>query len=442
MLKSVGFIVLGALLVFNTQDDSLITSIGFSLLGGTITYNLIPIMGPLFISKGFSGKDLSKVDKPVIPETMGAVSSLVYLFCMYFFVPFMFYKYLVTDTSGGGNRDTGVEEEQTGSLNYIFPHNKLAEYLSAILSLQSMLILGVADDIFDIRWRNKFFMPAIAAIPLLIVYYVDFGVTKVVIPPFLGLGESVDLGFLYYGYMCAVAIFCPNSINIYAGVNGLEVGQVVSMAICVIVNDLYYIFWFPIDHPARESHLFSMYLLVPLLGVSVGLLMRNWFPAQAFVGDTFCYFSGMVFAVVGILGHFSKTLLMFFIPQIFNFVYSVPQLFKIVDCPRHRLPKLNPETGLLEPSRAEIKPSKRKPLVVAALKLLAKLGLVGLWIDEKNDKFEISNLTLINLVLVRLGPMREDHLCTVLMLIQVAVGIASIIVRHWAAALLFGRDNL
>ncbi|GAA6062263.1 hypothetical protein JCM10212_000923, partial [Sporobolomyces blumeae] len=64
------------------------------------------------------------------------------------------------------------------------------------------------------------------------------------------------------------------------------------------------------------------------------------FPARAFVGDTFCYFSGMSFATVGILSHFSKTLLLFFLPQVFNFVYSVPQLFGLVECPRHRLPRL------------------------------------------------------------------------------------------------------
>ena len=60
---------------------------------------------------------------------------------------------------------------------------------------------------------------------------------------------------------------------------------------------------------------------------------------QVFVGDTFTYFSGMTLAVAGILGHFSETLLLFFIPQIINFVYSVPQLFKWVPCPRHRLPR-------------------------------------------------------------------------------------------------------
>lgn len=68
------------------------------------------------------------------------------------------------------------------------------------------------------------------------------------------------------------------------------------------------------------------------------------YPSEVFVGDTFTYFAGMVFAVAGIMGHFSETLLLFFLPQIINFVYSIPQLLKIVPCPRHRLPKFDKET--------------------------------------------------------------------------------------------------
>ena len=63
------------------------------------------------------------------------------------------------------------------------------------------------------------------------------------------------------------------------------------------------------------------------------------YPSKVFVGDTFCYFAGMTFAVVAILAHFSKTLMLFFVPQVFNFLYSIPQLFKFVPCPRHRLPR-------------------------------------------------------------------------------------------------------
>lgn len=428
--------VAGVALIFNGPGNPLVTNCGFSLCGFALTYLMIPKLGPNFIKIGLKGKDLSKKGRPELAESMGAVSALVYLFCMVFFIPFVFYKFLVTSTSGGGNREAGIEVHGQREEERLFPHNKLAEYLSAILCLQSMFILGVSDDLFDIRWRNKFFMPAIAAIPLLIVYYVDFGITKVVLPPFLNLGSSVDLGLFYYFYMAAVAIFCPNCINIYAGVNGLEVGQSLVIAVNIFINDCLYIFLTP-EHPAAESHLLSAYLLLPLIGVSCALLKYNWWPAKVFVGDTYCYFAGMVFAVVGILGHFSKTLLLYFGPQIFNFLYSVPQIFKIVDCPRHRLPRFNANTGLLEPS--SVKLVDTHPVVIFALRTLAKFRLVAFY--EHDEFIEVSNMTLINLTLVIFGPMREDKLTILLLIIQAAFGIGALILRHTLAILVFGRDN-
>lgn len=72
----------------------------------------------------------------------------------------------------------------------------MALYLSAILSLQVVVLLGIGDDLFDIRWRHKVAIPAVACVPLLIVYFVDFGVTHIVIPTALRsyFGEMVDLG--------------------------------------------------------------------------------------------------------------------------------------------------------------------------------------------------------------------------------------------------------
>ena len=102
-----------------------------------------------------------------------------------------------------------------------------------------------------------------------------------------------------------------------------------------------------------EYHKFSLYFLCPYLSTALPLLWFNWYPSEVFPGDTFCYFSGMTFAVVAILGHFSKTLLLFFIPQVINFLYSVPQLFHLLPCPRHRLPKYNRATNKVEMSLAK-----------------------------------------------------------------------------------------
>jgi UDP-N-acetylglucosamine--dolichyl-phosphate N-acetylglucosaminephosphotransferase len=133
---------------------------------------------------------------------MGAVCAMVYLFVLIFFIPWPFYKDIVVATSGGGNRDITKELEliETGRLLHRFPHNKLASYLSAILSLQATVLLGIGDDLFDIRWRHKVLIPAFAVIPMLVVYFVDFGVTQMVVPlplrPYLG--ELFDLGMYMY----------------------------------------------------------------------------------------------------------------------------------------------------------------------------------------------------------------------------------------------------
>lgn len=277
------------------------------------------------------------------------------------------------------------------------------------------------------------------------LYFVDFGVTHVVVPlplrPYFG--DLVDLGGLYYLYMAAVSIFCPNCINILAGVNGIEVGQSVVIALLIILNDLLYLSpSLHQPHPAAESHLFSIYLLLPFIGVSLALLKHNWYPAKVFVGDTYCYFAGMVFAVVGILGHFSKTLLLLFIPQIFNFCYSAPQLFKIVPCPRHRLPRFNARTGLLEPSVATFSADKPlRPVVGEVLKLLHKLRLLRVETDADGRVTETSNFTILNLWLVWRGPLKEDRLAVEILIMQTACGLLGLWVRHSLALLLFAADN-
>jgi UDP-N-acetylglucosamine--dolichyl-phosphate N-acetylglucosaminephosphotransferase len=238
-----------------------------------------------------------------------------------------------------------------------------------------------------------------------------------------------------------MSIFSSNSINILAGINGIEVAQSIVIALLIVMNDVLYLSPFtPYPHPATDSHLFSLYLLLPFIGVSTALLMHNWYPAKVFVGDTYCYFAGMVFAVVAILGHFSKTLILLLLPQAFNFVYSAPQLFHLVPCPRHRLPHFNARTGLLEPSRVEF----RKPLpgaVTEGLKLLHRLRLLDVEVDAKEQVVSSSNFTLINLWLVWFGPMREDRLAMGLLAFQFLIGALGLFIRHRMALLVFSADN-
>ncbi|GAM37060.1 Alg7 homolog [Talaromyces pinophilus] len=430
---------------FHGDGEPFMVSLAFSLFAFATTYSLIRWLGPSFMKVGLKGKDMAKAKKPEIPETMGAVCAVVYLLLMIAFIPFPFYKDIVAATSGGGNRDVvlHIEHVETGRFLHRFPHNKLASYLSGLLSLQAITLLGIGDDLLDIRWRHKVLIPALGAFPMLVVYFVDFGVTHVVVPLPLQryFGQIFDLGFLYYVYMASVAIFCPNSINMLAGINGVEVAQSLVIAVLLLLNDLLYLSPFtPYPHPAMDSHLFSIYFLLPFIGVSLALLCHNWYPSKVFVGDTYCYFAGMVFAVVGILGHFSKTLLLLFIPQMFNFLYSCPQLFHIIPCPRHRLPKFNAVTGLLENSVTEW-PVPPSPLIATALHLLHRLRLVGIKTNENGEITESTNLTLLNLWILWFGPMKEDRLALSIVLLQTVCGLIALFVRHQMALLVFPADN-
>ena len=141
------------------------------------------------------------------------------------------------------------------------------------------------------------------------VYYVNHGVTWVILPMLLrpwgrslvDLGKfksqwvmndgdeefskvptshnslhSCFLGIFYYIYMGSLAVFCTNSINILAGINGVEVGQSLVIALSIIFNDILYITKsVSVERLSLEAHILSLYILLPFVGVSLGLAVHN-----------------------------------------------------------------------------------------------------------------------------------------------------------------------
>mmetsp|Transcript_17356 Transcript_17356/g.56817 ORF Transcript_17356/g.56817 Transcript_17356/m.56817 type:complete len:415 (+) Transcript_17356:153-1397(+) len=351
-----------AALIAKTDEDTretILLNLAFGAVALLVTIAFIPIVMRNTERKGLFGYDLNKAGTPLgqrkVPEALGLAPGVVYLVCTIAF------QVLIAKDDGGPLSSTW-----------------LAEYNAALACVCFMLFLGFVDDVLDIPWRAKFVLPSIAALPLVVAYS---GSTTVVIPrllrPHLNGLEFLTLGVLYRVYMTLMTVFCTNSINIYAGLNGLEAGQTFVMGCAVLVTNLITIgsddgtrvsvLGKESADLLREQHLLSVYLMIPLVFTTFGLLWYNWYPSRVFVGDTFTYFAGMTFAVAAILGHFAETLLLIFLPQLFNFLYSIPQLLKIVPCPRHRLPKLDPETGLLHPT------SPNMNLVNFALRVMGPL---------------------------------------------------------------------
>ncbi|KAK0201686.1 UDP-N-acetylglucosamine-dolichyl [Desarmillaria ectypa] len=438
---------------------ALYTCFGFSIFAFLATLYLVPALGPTFVKANFKGKDLLKVYHTPIPESLGLVCASVYILTLLLFIPFAFSDSLSQKTT----THEGISVAE-------FPLHQLSVYLSSILSLLIATLLGFLDDVFDIRWRHKLPVPIIASIPLLIVYFAARGNTHVVVPLPLrwAFGTLVNLGPLYYVYMSLLSTFATNSINIIAGINGSEVSQALIIAASVILNDLLYLPWrmgfrLPLHLLGNntelefggvwsagmaygskvlvERHLLSLYFMMPLVAVCLGFLYHNWYPARVFPGDTLCYVTGMAFAVVGIQAHFSKTLLLFFIPQVFNFLLSCPQLFGLVPCPRHRVPRFDAETNLLHPSKAVfLRPPSE--LTTTVLKLMSTLRLTEITIHPISGVIlETTNLTILNFFLLHLGPMGEKSLVKVLMCSQVAGSILGFVVRYGLAGLIYDGDR-
>ena len=317
-------------------------------------------------------------------------------------------------------------------------NDQLANFNAALLGVCFATLLGLVDDVIDIMWRHKLFVGLIMTVPLLLSYN---GSTSILLPPFCAPffetsadevpripilaqllnmipsvsvypnGMIVNLGYLFYLYMASLVLFCTNAINIYAGINGLEVGQSIVIAGCISVMnliDIACLFVTTDDILSGDggNHLFSIMLMFPFIATSFALLRFNFYPARVFVGDVYPYYAGMCLAATAILGHFSKSLIFLVVPQIFNFVYSLPQLFHIVPLPRHRLPAVNAQTGFLHASKVAVGDNR-------------------------------SNMTLICLVLDIFGPMHERTLSIVLIVIQGLCGIFGLALRYVVAGLVF-----
>jgi UDP-N-acetylglucosamine--dolichyl-phosphate N-acetylglucosaminephosphotransferase len=362
------------------------TCVVVSLTAFLVTLRLVPVVAAKTLRRGLSGLDINKRGTPAgevpMPEATGLAAGAAFLCAS------LVFQWL---------------QHATGAQESLLPGGGAHAGLVCVLAA---LFLGFVDDVLDVPWRVKLAMPTLASLPLLMAYT---GHTGVVVPhplrPLLGGLAFLDLGVIYKLYMLAVAVFCTNSINILAGVNGLEAGQTLVLALACAAHSLRVLASLPGSWPAMDAaaklqaHALSLSLVGPLAGVSAGILCFNWYPSAVFVGDTFTLFAGMTLAVAGILGHYSETLLLLFAPQVFNFVYSLPQLAKIVPCPRHRLPRLDPATGLLHGS---------------------------------ND------YNLVNLVLRVGGPRTEKSLATALICIQAACAVATFGVRHLLAGVYKG----
>ncbi|MFO7792486.1 MAG: hypothetical protein R6W73_05835 [Candidatus Saliniplasma sp.] len=226
---------------------------------------------------GINGKDMHKKHKPHVPE-MGGLSAL-----MGFVVGL---SLLLAEKRG---------------LDEPF-------FLTALIGIIGAGLIGMVDDMVNVRQRAKALLPYLFTIP--------FGIQM--------MGRSLEFfGFriehpyillliVPFGVTCAA-----NASNMLEGFNGLGAGLAIIISTSLII--LIYL---------EGGPNLGFYILFPLLGAVMGFGVFNLYPSLIFPGDTFTLFSGAAIGIAAILSDLITPGIILFLPMIAEFFLKFKGGFK------------------------------------------------------------------------------------------------------------------
>lgn len=155
--------------------------------------------------------------------------------------------------------------------------------------------IGFFDDWCKLKKREnqglsawqKYALQLIVSVVFLQALQYFFGISTTVSLPFSGL--TIDLGYAYYPLAVLYLTGLINALNLTDGLDGLLASQIGVFALFLTV-------WGMI-----EAERFPMTAGALLLGISVGFLCFNRYPAKVFMGDTGSLFLGAMLAGYGVL---------------------------------------------------------------------------------------------------------------------------------------------
>jgi len=241
-----------------------------------MTIIAVPWLIPKLRQRGVVGRDLNKPNRPLIPE-MGGIAVVIGFFA-------------------------GISVVLT--LDGIANKELLYVSLSAILGAA---FVGILDDIFELRQRQKAFFPFLLALPL------GAALNPTIFIPWIG---EVDFGVLMIVFAPFAVTCAANAGNMLEGFNGLGVGLGMIMSGSLIVLALHH------------NRLDGIFVLAPLLGALMAFLLFNKYPATVFPGDTLMLFMGAAIAIGGMLSNLYLQTTIVFIPMIIEFLLKLRGDFK------------------------------------------------------------------------------------------------------------------
>ena len=161
--------------------------------------------------------------------------------------------------------------------------------LGLCLASLLILVLGVADDLFDLRWYIKLGGQLGAAIIM-----AASGVRLEVLPVGWWHVDNPAWQSVLAVFLMALTM---NAINFVDGLDGLAAG------IAAIGSCAFFIYCYMLARDVNQydhSNLGAL-LMAALLGASLGFLVHNFNPAKIFMGETGALIIGLVMSVAAIV---------------------------------------------------------------------------------------------------------------------------------------------
>ena len=156
-----------------------------------------------------------------------------------------------------------------------------------LLAALFIVVMGVADDLWDLNWITKLSGQFIAA------GIIAFGGTQIFALP---IGVIV-VGSAFQSLILTVfvIVLVMNAVNFVDGLDGLVAG------VAIIANGTFFVYTY-VQQSQNNLSYFNLAALITavLIGICIGFLPVNFHPAKMFMGDAGALFVGLLMAVSAI----------------------------------------------------------------------------------------------------------------------------------------------
>ncbi|MFE7846512.1 MraY family glycosyltransferase [Microbacterium sp. NPDC057407] len=148
-----------------------------------------------------------------------------------------------------------------------------------------IVVIGVADDLWDIDWMIKLGVQFLAA--GIIAW---FGELQIYSLPIGGI--AMGSSWMSFTLTVFAIVVVMNAVNFIDGLDGLVAG------VALIANGVFFAYSYMLARDTGASSFFNLasFIAAVLIGVCIGFLPLNWRPARLFMGDSGALMIGLLMA--------------------------------------------------------------------------------------------------------------------------------------------------